>query len=88
MPTPMIFNSLSWSPNTIAEREIVVTSLKIPATDIGTMPVRWIMLLCGIVLVIRTIDPELTEVGVDPKKMKGRTKIQPGSYKTPRFLGP
>lgn len=51
IPTPSIFNSLSVSPKTMAERDMVVTSLKIPATDIGTMPVRWIMLLCSVVLV-------------------------------------
>jgi hypothetical protein len=50
---------------------MVVTSLNIPATDIGTMPVRWIMLLCGDFV----SDPE-------HNKNERRTKTQQESCKT------
>lgn len=47
MTTPMMFSSVSWSPKTQAEMEMVVTSLKIPAIDIGTDPARCMMLKTG-----------------------------------------
>lgn len=42
--TPMMLSSVSWSPKTMAEMEMVVTSLKIPAIDNGMIPARWMML--------------------------------------------
>lgn len=42
--TPTIFRGVKISPKNQAEMDIVVTSLAIPAMDIGTTPTRWMML--------------------------------------------
>ena len=43
----MTFKGVNRSPKNHDEIKIVVTSLAIPAIDIGTTPTRW-MVLCGI----------------------------------------
>jgi len=42
--TPIMLTSVNWSPKTIADIEIVVTSLKIPAIDKGMIPALWMIL--------------------------------------------
>jgi len=44
MKTPIMLTSVNWSPNTIADIEIVVTSLNIPAIDKGMIPALWMIL--------------------------------------------
>jgi len=44
MKTPIMLTSVNWSPKTIADIEIVVTSLKIPAIERGMIPALWMIL--------------------------------------------
>jgi len=44
MNTPIMLTSVNWSPKTIADIEMVVTSLKIPAIDKGMIPALWMIL--------------------------------------------
>lgn len=42
--TPVMFKGVSSSPKTQAETVMVATSFAIPAIDMGTTPMRWMML--------------------------------------------